>query len=211
MSAINNVSGSANLSYLQPATNSTPTGVDADGNNGSSGVARKSNFLNAIERALGQTLSGSSGASSATPASGSTSSSSSAQDPQAALQAFLQSLFAALTQSGGQGTASDNGSPSVAGAGHHHHHGASNLTANIQNLLQQLSSGSPGTSTGNSTSSNALSNLNSSFQNLINSISASQGQGASATTPNLQSFLQNLLQDLNGGQNISGAAVSTQA
>ena len=83
------------------------------------------------------------------------------------------------------------------------------LSANVQNLLQQLASNSQSTST-SSQSSEALNNLKSSYQNLISVVkSAPQGQGSSAT--NLQLFLQNLLQDLNGGQNISGAVINTTA
>jgi hypothetical protein len=225
MSSINSISGLTNLSYLQPTTNTTQSigGGDADGDNdgssGAGGVGR-SNFLSAIEQALGQSLSGgiSSATSASSPTSSSTPSSSSTQDPQAALQAFLQNLFAALHQTGGQGngataTSNSNGSSSTPGVGHHHHRGSSNLAANIQSLLQQLSSTSQSASTSNTSSgSDALSNLNSSFQNLISTINASQGQGAAAAPPpTLQAFLQNFLNDLNGGQNISGAVVSTQA
>lgn len=231
MSSISNISGSSNLSYLQPTTNATKQvgGSDVDGDNdGGSKVGRvgRSNFMSAIEEALGQTLSGSSGASSATSTSGSSSSTSSTQDPQTALQAFLHSLFSAMHQMGGQGNgaaatgndADGNSSASGVGRHHHHHHGGSNLTASIQNLLQQLSSNSQSGSTNSQSSSSAgqgggtdaLSNLNSSFQNLINTINASQGQGAPAATPTLQAFMQNLLQDLKSGQNISGAVVSVK-
>ena len=55
-------------------------------------------------------------------------------------------------------------------------------------------------------------NSGSSFQNLVNSLQGSQGQNASANNaPSLQSFLQNLLQNMNSVHNISGAVVSTQA
>jgi hypothetical protein len=43
-------------------------------------------------------------------------------------------------------------------------------------------------------------------------MNAAQGQNASAgNTPSLQAFLQNLMQDIGNGQNMSGAVVSTQA
>jgi hypothetical protein len=111
------------------------------------------------------------------------------------------------------------GNPSVSGVGHHHHHGGSNLTASIQSLLQQLSSSSQSASSSNSSTSinsqisgtDAISNLSSSFQGLMSAVDTSQGRGASATAPSVQSFLQNLLQDLKGGQNISGAVISTKA
>jgi len=219
MSTINNISSSTYVSYVQSTTKTNATqsvrGHDGD-NDVSSGAGKigRSNFMSAIEQALGQTLSGSSGTSPATSASKSTSSSSSTQDPQAALQTFLRSLFAALHQAGGQGkgVGGDNGgSPSASRVGHHPR-GGSNLAANIQNLLQQLSSSNQSTSTtGQGSSTDAISNLNSSFQNLIDTINKSQGQGASAASPTLQAFLQHLQQDLSSGQNISGAVVSIKA
>jgi len=225
MSSIGNVSGATNVSYLQPATNSAQSVArsDSDGDNdSSSGVGKvgKSNFLNAIEQALGQSMPGSTATSSATSASNSTSPSVSTQNPPAALQTFLHSLFAALHQGSGRGSAavasgSDSNNPGVSSTPTvgRHHHGDSNLAANIQGLLQQLSSGSQGSSTNSSSGSNdAIGTLNSSFQNLINTINTSQAQGAtSAAAPSLQSFLQNLLQDMSGGQSISGAVVSTKA
>lgn len=229
MSSISNIFGSTNAPYVSPTTNATRSvgGGDASGDNdGGSGAGKvgKSNFLNAVEQALGQTLSGGSGTSPATPASNPTSSANSTQDPQAALQAFMHSLFAALHQAGGQGNAAatgkgadadgDNDSSSSTSEVGRHHHGGSNLAAGIQNLLQQLSSNSAlttgqssGTAQGSGT--DTLGNLNSSFQNLIDALGASQGQGTQ--TASLQSFLQNLQQDLSGGQNISGAVVNTKA
>ena len=198
-----NVSGLNKMPYLQTAPNTAQpvVGNDADGDNdGSSGSARigKSNFMSAIEQALGQSLSDNAGVSSAT--------SSSAKDPQAALQAFLHNLISALHQqatSNGVDTAGNNGGSSSA-VGSRPRGG---LSANIQGLLQQLSSNKLGASK-DSPGSDALDSLNSSYQNLINAINAHK-QGSSTT--NLQSFLQNLQQDLNGGQSISGAVVNTTA
>ena len=227
MSSISNISGSSSISYVPPTTSTIQSigGGDTDGDNdGSMGAGKvgKSNFLSALQQALGQSLSGSSGASSATSTSDPASPSNLTQDPQVALQSFLHSLFAALHQAGGQaatagnGTDSDgDGSSSAAGVGGRHHRGGSNLSANIQNLLQQLSSSSQSSSTSSpstsTSSTDALGNLNSSFQNLINTLSASQGKGTPTTSPDLQSFLQNFMQDLSGGQNISGAVVNTKA
>ena len=197
---------------------------DNDGSKVSGGVGR-ANFMSAIEQALGQSLSRTAGAVTAAVPPNSASATSPAQDPQSALNPFLHNLFAALNQASGPGAGtsatnnpSNMGNPSVSGAGHHHH-GGSNLTANIQSLLQQLSSSSQSTSSSNSSMSSsnsirgtdAISNLSSSFQGLMSAVDTSQGRGPSSTTPNLQSFLQNLLQDLKGGQNISGAVISTKA
>ena len=87
------------------------------------------------------------------------------------------------------------------------------MSANIQNLLQQLSASGQSSSTGTTSSAtDPLSALNSSFQNLVTAMNSSQGQtAAAANAPTLQSFLQNLMQDMSGGQNISGAIVSTHA
>jgi hypothetical protein len=230
MSDISSISGLGSLSNVLPTSNKNRMAGgrgndgDNDGSKVSGGVGR-ANFMSAIEQALGQSLSRTAGAVTAAVPPNSASATSPAQDPQSALNPFLHNLFAALNQATGSGngaSATDNpsnmGNPSVSGAGHHHH-GGSNLTASIQSLLQQLSSSSQSTSSSNSSMSSsnsirgtdALSNLSSSFQGLMSAADTSQGRGSSATAPSVQSFLQNLLQDLKGGQNISGAVISTKA
>jgi len=230
MSDISSISGLGSLSNVLPTSNKNRMAGgrgndgDNDGSKVSGGVGR-ANFMSAIEQALGQSLSRTAGAVTAAVPPNSASATSPAQDPQSALNPFLHNLFAALNQATGSGngaSATDNpsnmGNPSVSGVGHHHH-GGSNLTANIQSLLQQLSSSSQSTSSINSSTStsnqtsgaDALSNLSSSFQGLMSAVDTSQGRGASSTAPSVQSFLQNLLQDLKGGQNISGAVISTKA
>ena len=230
MSDISSISGLGSLSNVLPTSNKNRMagGRGNDGDNDASKVSGgvgRANFMSAIEQALGQSLSRTAGAVTAAVPPNSASATSPAQDPQSALNPFLHNLFAALNQATGSGngaSATDNpsnmGNPFVSGIGHHHH-GGSNLTANIQSLLQQLSSSSQSassinssTSTSNQTSgTDALSNLSSSFQGLMSAVDTSQGRGASATAPSVQSFLQNLLQDLKGGQNISGAVISTKA
>ncbi|NNM80560.1 MAG: hypothetical protein HKM01_08925 [Gallionella sp.] len=220
MSSINTVSNTNNLSGLQqlsPSSQRIAGGKgdgDSDGGKETRGVG-KSNFMNAITQALGQSLSGTSGTSSSASSS-SSSTSPTTPDPQAALQAFVQNLFSSLGQmaSGIQTTGSDSdgdsdGSKSVSGAGK----AGANMSANIQNLLQQLSASGQSSSTGTTSSAtDPLSALNSSFQNLVTAMNSSQGQtAAAANAPTLQSFLQNLMQDMSGGQNISGAIVSTHA
>ncbi len=230
MSDISSISGLGSLSNVLPTSNKNRMAGgrgndgDNDGSKVSGGVGR-ANFMSAIEQALGQSLSRSAGAVTAAVTPNSASATNPAKDPQSALNPFLHNLFAALNQASGPGAGtsatnnpSNMGNPSVSGVGHHHH-GGSNLTENIQSLLQQLSSSSQNTSSSNSgmSSSNpirgtdAISNLSSSFQGLMSAVDTSQGRGPSSTTPNLQSFLQNLLQDLKGGQNISGAVISTKA
>ena len=230
MSDISSISGLGSLSNVLPTSNKNRMAGgrgndgDNDGSKVSGGVGR-ANFMSAIEQALGQSLSRSAGAVTAAVTPNSPSATNPVKDPQSALNPFLHNLFAALNQARGSGngtSATDNpsnmGNPSVSGVGHHHH-GGSNLTANIQSLLQQLSSSSQSTSSSNSSMSSsnsirgtdAISNLSSSFQGLMSAVDTSQGRGASSTTPSVQSFLQNLLQDLKGGQNISGAVISTKA
>ena len=230
MSDISSISGLGSLSNVLPTSNKNRMAGgrgndgDNDGSKVSGGVGR-ANFMSAIEQALGQSLSRSAGAVTAAVTPNSPSATNPVKDPQSALNPFLHNLFAALNQATGSGngaSATDNpsnmGNPSVSGVGHHHH-GGSNLTANIQSLLQQLSSSSQSTSSSNSSMSSsnsirgtdAISNLSSSFQGLMSAVDTSQGRGASSTTPSVQSFLQNLLQDLKGGQNISGAVISTKA
>ena len=230
MSDISSISGLGSLSNVLPTSNKNRMAGgrgndgDNDGSKVSGGVGR-ANFMSAIEQALGQSLSRSAGAVTAAVTPNSPSATNPVKDPQSALNPFLHNLFAALNQATGSGngaSATDNpsnmGNPSVSGIGHHHH-GGSNLTANIQSLLQQLSSSSQSTSSSNSSMSSsnsirgtdAISNLSSSFQGLMSAVDTSQGRGASSTTPSVQSFLQNLLQDLKGGQNISGAVISTKA
>ena len=230
MSDISSISGLGSLSNVLPTSNKNRMAGgrgndgDNDGSKVSGGVGR-ANFMSAIEQALGQSLSRSAGAVTAAVTPNSPSATNPVKDPQSALNPFLHNLFAALNQATGSGngaSATDNpsnmGNPSVSGIGHHHH-GGSNLTANIQSLLQQLSSSSQSTSSSNSSMSSsnsirgtdAISNLSSSFQGLMSAVDTSQGRGASATAPSVQSFLQNLLQDLKGGQNISGAVISTKA
>lgn len=232
MSSINNISGLNNTFPLQQTSNTSQrVGGDSDGDSdrskGAGGIG-KSNFMNSIAQALGQSMPSNVGTSTATTSPGSALSSGATQDPQVALQAFLQNLFASLGQANGsqangsQATGGDSdgdsdSGKSASGVGRHRH-GSSNMTTNIQNLLQQLSSSNQSASAGskdaspNIQSTDTLNNLNSSFQSLMNSLNASQGQSAPTTNaPTLQAFLQNLFQDMGGGQNISGALVSTKA
>ncbi len=200
---MNVISGLSMLASLPSLLSSGAQRVsgDSDGDRGKES-AGKSNFMNAVINALDQTLSGSSGSSGSTHSTHKPSTSTTTtQDPQVALQGFLQNLYSSLSQVSDSKPA-DQGVSSVAS-----HHG-SHLASELQNLMQQLSSASGSSSSGGSSS---LSHLDSSFQNLVSSINSAQGQGATAAQPTLQAFLQNLMQDVGNGQNVSGAIVSTQA
>lgn len=201
MNSIGSLSSLSNVSSLQPTYN-VPRQVgggdadnDNDGNRGA-GRASGSNLVSSIMQALGQTLSGGSSAKAT-------------QDPQAALQSFVQDLFSAIGGNNGAAGSSDadrdNGVSGARGA-------TSNAASNLQNLIQQLSANDQSSSGGIQTN-DTLSNLKSSFQNLVNSLNAAQSQSASPSSnaPTLQSFLQNLSQELSNGQNISGALVSIKA
>lgn len=203
MNVISGLSALASLPSLLSSGAQRVSG-DGDGDHGKESVG-KSNFMDAVTHALDQSLSGSSAK---THVSHKTSAAPDAttQDPQVALQGFLQNLFSSLSQASGN-TGGQDGSVSGVGSSHQ----GSHVAQSLQNLLQQLSSTTGGSSTAASSSGNSLSQLNSSFQNLVSSINSAQGQGASAPQPTLQAFLQNLMQDVGKGQNISGTIVSTQA
>ena len=168
------VSGIQNNPYIPQITqtgNANQTGgVGGDGDNdGSAARAGGGRFASAIMQTLSQA---------------GISTGSSAQNPQQALQSFMQSLFAAM-QSQAAGTGSDgdnngNGSSSVSAAGMHGKGGGiGKIEAGLQNLIQQLSSSG-------SSSSSAGAALQQSFQNLAGT------QGSTTLTGFLQSLAQNL-------------------
>lgn len=246
MSSIGNIPGTSNWPWLQqqPTKSSSATqqvsGNTSEGSSyggggvvGNSGETAQFNFLDSIVNALGQSLSGNPSSSAATSTTSSASlmnsnaALNSTQNPEAALQAFLQNLFASLDQNTGTtspastptGNVSTTSTP-ASGVEHHgrQHGGSSEMVAGIQSLLQQLNGSSQSqpiinNNSGNNTyDSGAINSLNSSFQNLVNSLGTSQGQSATTTNaPTLQTFLQNLLQNVGNVQNTSGSLVSTQA
>lgn len=198
MGSIGTISGVNNLSYLQPASSATPriSGGDSDGasdSRGGAGAVGNANFMSAISQALGKNMTGSATSSSAAPYAPYGTTVNTTQGPQAALQSFVQNLFSSLAQangtpvSGNQKTGGDSdgdkGGGNAASVA-----GGSNMTANLQSLLQQLSVGSQAGNAKTSGTTDPLSSLNSSFQNLISSINASQGQiaatqGQAAASP----------------------------
>ena len=200
MNIISGLSALASLPSLLSSGVQRASG-DSDGDHGQEGIG-KSNFMNAVNQALDQSLSGS-----ASKTHVSHKATATVQDPQVALQGFLQNLFSSLSQASGN-AADQDGSQAVSGAGRGH---GSHIAASLQSLLQQLSSTTGSSSASANSSGGSLSHLDSSFQNLIASINSAQGQAASASQPTLQTFLQNLMQDVGNGQNISGTIVSTKA
>lgn len=225
--------GASNSSiYTTPYSSLTATGSSSDSSNTSSsrvGGAGSGRFADAIQNALSQL--GVSPDGSSTDSTGGTSSSTSdasaANDPQQALSAFAQNLFAALqAQSAGQaGAAQGTGSSgdesganavsgSSGGGGHHHHHGGGGvgkLESGLQSLISELSSSSSQDATGSSTSdSSSSSSSNSSLdalqQSFNNLLSADGASGSGAT---LSNFLQSLSQNLHGAP-ATGNVVSTK-
>ena len=206
---------------------STPTVNNQSGSTGSSAPAGNAvtNFAQAISNALSQLSTGStptgsttgSTATTSTTGTSGTSSTDNTQTPQQALQAFVQNLLAAIQSQ-------VSGASSSSGSGHHHHHGGGGLgkvESGIQDIINQLTSGSsrPGTgasstgsttsgavtaTTGSGTGNSAVSALQSSFNNLL---SADGISGSSATLTN---FLQNLESNLQGS-GTSGNVVKTTA
>ncbi len=230
--SISPINGSNSIYTTQyPYVTSTNSGSDTGSSAGSVGAAGSGKFADAIQDALSQlgvSTNGTSSTASSSASSG-TSDAAAAQDPQQALSAFAQSLFAALqAQSGGKAGNSSNGNSSGSsasganaisgasggGGGHHHHHGGGGvgkLESGLQNLIQQLSS-SPGqdvTGSGtsdSSSSSSANSSLGALQQSFNNLLSADGASGSSAT---LSNFLQSLSQNLVGAP-ATGNVVSTR-
>ena len=189
------------------------SGQDSDGDNDGSRVSGASGgggkFASAIGQALSQ-LGISPGAATSTTTSPS-STSSTTQDPQQALAAFMQNLFAALQsqsgQSGAAGSAAGAGADptaavaGTAGHGHHHHHGGGmgKIEGGLQNLIQQLSSSSSSSASDSTTSGSSSGTSNSTLDALQQSFNSllSTG-GTSGSNASLSSFLQSLSQSMQG-------------
>lgn len=129
------------------------------------------------------------------------------QDPQQALQAFMQHLFAALqaqmgqaSQAAGSDSDGDNdgsaASRAAGAASGQHGGGVGKMEAGLQGLIQQLSSSG-------SSSNFADAALQQSFQGLLTA------QGGGASNANLTSVLQTVLQNMQGA-GVSGGVINTQ-
>jgi hypothetical protein len=214
--------GASSLSALTQIPMNTPLqGTDADGDHDGS-VGRASGghrahgggaFMKSVLQALGQ-----SGVD-----TGDQSSSNSGVSQ--ALHAFMHSLFGALhamtaSQSGGASgsdpvsavTGSSSGSGAVDSDGDHDGSGQAAGVASgygspstrLQSLIQALGDGQGGTQ------SPAVAELQSAFQNLVTAMNGNS-QAANGTSPTLQSFLRNLLPDLNTQPSLQSAAVGGMA
>lgn len=224
--SISAINGNTSITAIQASaiSSTTPPATDADGDNDGSRVSKtggRGRFASAISQALAQIESTSSTASSASDPSSATSTTT--QDPQQALAAFVQNLFAALqSQSAGQASTptsanssntqdATNPSSTVSGQGHHHHHhdgGTGKLEGGLQNLIQQLaSSADKGTTSAGgaptSSSNPALDALKQSFDNLL------AAEGKSGTNSTLGDFLKSFAQNLQDAPS-TGNVVSTK-
>ena len=243
--SISAVSSNQQLAYTQlfssqpVGSQNSVTGTQPSTSNSGGG----SNFFQAISSAL-QSLGASSSSStsstasaSATSAATGTSSTSGSQSPQQALDAFLQSLVAAIqSQVSGQ-SGSSSSTASAGGGGHHHHHGGGGIgkvEAGIQDILQQLTAGSGSTTsaatgtlaasttgataatgtsavTGTTAATGTSATTNgtiASLQSSFNNLLSADGISSSGTS--LSSFLQTLEKNLQGSS-VSGNVVQTQA
>ncbi|MHB1333706.1 MAG: hypothetical protein ACYCY1_14015 [Sulfuriferula sp.] len=228
----NPVISSLQFSGISPVASQ---GSNSDGDNDGSSVSRVGGnggrFASAINQALAQigvTPGSSSSVTGSSTATDPNSTTASTQDPQQALAAFMQNLFASLqSQNSGQTNASNSGTDSdgdrdgssaasavsgASGKGHHGHHGGGlgKMESSLQNLIQQISSSSPAAASTDATTDSttaadsASSSLQQSFQNLL------AADGATGSNASLTGFLQALSQNLQGATS-SGNVVSTQA
>jgi len=219
------------VSATRPS-NPQASGVDHDGDHDGSRVARGANrFASAISQALAQ-IGASNSNSNTTNTTNSTntvtatasasdtdasksSSDTAAQDPQQAVAAFAQNLFAALqAQAGGKpppppppppsgsnGSAapeainSNSGTQAARHGGHQHGDFASKIESGLQNLIQQIAASSNASAnTSNSSSTNTSGNANSTtgnaaldaLQESFNSLLSATGKSSSDTS--LSSF-----------------------
>jgi hypothetical protein len=216
MSTVGNLAGVSSVSYIQPSSSPVQPigGGDSDGDTyagGAGQAGRASNLLQAIGQSLGQLgvnttpLSAPASVTAAQPNETNPN-----QNAQGALQSFVKSLLVALHQSDGndgvsvtdQDSDSDGSVPTPATG-----KGGRGLASKIQGLLQQISSGNQNAA--QNTASGPLGDLNTSFQNLLGALNTSSGSQAQSA-PTLQSFLQNLMQELGSGQDITGVAVNVK-
>ena len=224
---INGISGSIYpASPIPPGYNPSTSSIGHSSSpiGGNSNSGQVGSFVSAIFQALSQ--SGIAGTSSATATSG-TSTNAPRSNPLQALGSFMQTLISVLqdqsppsgqaaTQSPVAATAasttsapSTNSTPSLALVSGHYRHGRhsghgggpSQIEANLQSLIQQLSSGVTATSTSSATpsratdaytSASALGSLQQSFQVLTSSLGNPSGSASAGLGNFLQAFSQNL-------------------
>ncbi|SNS83016.1 hypothetical protein SAMN06265795_10790 [Noviherbaspirillum humi] len=155
-------------------------------------------------------------ASSAGDSTTGTTSTDGSQSVSTSLGSFMQSLMQALHAQGAsesqdaaaQPQESESSDGAVRGHGHHHG-GPDKMQADLQSLIQKLSSASTSSSDGTSSTDGdaATTELEQSFQSLASALGASNASGSSATLKDFLQALQNNMQDFSR----SGNLVNTSA
>ncbi|RZI42439.1 hypothetical protein EGT07_14630 [Herbaspirillum sp. HC18] len=215
------VSGISSSQISMFQMNKTGSASQAGGNSGVQGTEGNrppppppgGGFGSAIKDALsslGIDLDSLSDSSSSTSATGATDTSAtetdgSTESASAALKSFMHTLMDTLHaqgSSGAQAQGETEGSGQVQGPGGHHHGGHGNIQADMQSLIQKLSSSSSD-STSSNTSDSDTSELQQSFDSLMNALGASSS-GSDAT-------LSKFLQALQGNMEPKGTIVNTTA
>ena len=191
------------LSQLTAPSSTNQTSAAAAGSPTSSvptGVTQPGTFATALAQALRQV--GLTGTASGVTASGSSAATASSAGSQA-LQAFTQSLYAALaaqnptaTQAG---AAAQPGTGTSVGSGGHHHHGHG-LRGEIASLIQQLdASNAGGASSSTPATGTPLANLQQNYTHLVSALGGSSASGAT-----LDNLLRSLAANLPSAQSAGG-------
>lgn len=195
-------------------TNGSSSTLSTSSSSGSSGIGLLpvgattplfTSVLQSLQRTVGAAASGASSGTTAvgaaTSAGGSTAAggTTALSNAPANIQAFMHSLFQALKQDGlgssgaAAGSSASSTTAGAAAAGATGTSYQSNLVSSLNTLIQQLSSGSQPTS--------ATATLSAAYQNLVGgstSAAAASAGANSAANGGLQTFLSNLLQNLQG-------------
>ncbi|MDQ6993735.1 MAG: hypothetical protein Q9M31_09680 [Mariprofundus sp.] len=183
MTMINNMYPVTGMASMQPmAAAGRMRSNDGDGDDGGSNAIKGPS--NNLSSALGQTM-GQMGLSSSTSATA-------IQDPQAALQNFMQTLMASLNNS----ISAQKSSPDNDNDGGRSKYNTAAAPTDLQSIVKQLAS----------TGSSANSNLQQSYQNLLSSL----GSGANGSSSSLSSFLQTLSSNV-GGASSTGFGLNVKA
>ncbi|MEO5356339.1 MAG: hypothetical protein H7844_03455 [Nitrospirae bacterium YQR-1] len=234
--AVDGISGSVvyssfQLSISMQSTQTTISAVDKDGDNDSGkvggpkgGGGQMRAFMDSVMQTLDQLGFGPQGrgpnapkaATSTAPTDNDSNNDSGkpgTDNVKQALNAFLHSMFKALKQdttgnqvsgnSNSDNTNNSGNSGKAAAAAHLLSDGYGNMTSKLQNLLKSLNPDSSGTNTNTA-------DLNSTFQNLIDSLTKEKAPDSpTGNQPNLQTFLQTLIQNLASRSNQTPGAVNS--
>jgi hypothetical protein len=118
------------------------------------------------------------------------------QDVGTAVRAFMHALFQAAQADGGSNAVSQTTATTATGG-----QAYGDMSSKLQDVLQNLASGGTVAASASSTGSSADASLDTAFQNLLQTLGSSTATNSdSSTVPvSLQSFAQDLLQNLQTG------------